>query len=140
MEIASVCSSSKDPQQAVHECHAQLLQRSLGELSWLGVYYSDAYDSRQIVDCIESLMGPIPVHGGTSCMGVMSSEGLSSAQEQGMGMLAISDPKGSYGVGIARLDGRPERASRIALENALTHAQRDGEVPSLVWMNAAPGD
>ncbi len=139
MEIKAVCSTLKDPSAAVEDCCAQLAEANLGTLSWVGIYFSDEYASEAVVHHLAAHLGAVPIHGGTSCMGVMSPDGFFSDQGVGLGLLAISDPAGSYGVGVADLADDPERAVKIATEKALAHAQRDGEVPALVWMNAAPG-
>ncbi len=139
MEIVAVCSTRKDPAAAVQDCCAQLAEAKLDVLSWVGIYFSDEYAGEAIVHHLQAHLGPVPIHGGTSCMGVMSPDGFFSDQGVGLGLLAISDPAGSYGVGVADLADQPARAAKIATEKALAHAQRDGEVPALVWMNAAPG-
>ncbi len=139
MEIKAVCSTLKDPAAAVQDCCDQLAKANLDTLSWVGIYFSDEYDGEAVVHHLEARLGTVPFHGGTSCMGVMSSNGFFSDQGVGLGLLVISDLAGSYGVGVADLAEDPEGAVKIATEKALAHAQRDGEVPALVWMNAAPG-
>ncbi len=139
MKIVAVCSTHKDPAAAVQDCCTQLAEANLDELSWVGIYFSDEYAGEAVVHLLEAHLGAVTIHGGTSCMGVMSPDGFFSDQGVGLGLLAISDPAGSYGVGAADLADDPERAVKIATEKALADAQRDGEVPALVWMNAAPG-
>lgn len=72
-------------------------------------------------------------------MGVMSAQGFFSRENRAIGMLVISDPEGSYGVGAADISSDPRQAASSALELALADADRIGEIPDLVWMNAAPG-
>ena len=139
MKILSACSTKPETRDAVDTCLSQLVDANLNQPSWLCVYHTDDYSSEQVVDQIASQFGPIPIHGGTSCRGVMSSEGFFSDNGRGMGLLAIFDASGNYGVGASRIDGKPRAAASKALERALVNAQRDGEVPSMVWMNAAPG-
>ncbi len=140
MKIISACSTKKATSDAVKSCISQLTAADLDRPSWLCVYHTDNYASDQLAELIVSQYGPIPIHGGTSCRGVMSAEGFSSEAGRGIGVLAISDASGDYGVGAAQIDGQPGVAAAKALEIALAHAKRDGEIPSMVWMNAAPGD
>ncbi len=139
MKIESASATNRDPEAAAAECCAKLTALAEQGISWLGVYYSDTYAGEKIIGRILAELGPVPIHGGTSCMGVMTSAGFASDEGVGMGVLAISDPLGSYGVGSAALGTRPELAAQKALAKALANADRDGEVPALVWMNAAPG-
>ncbi|HSF63995.1 MAG TPA: FIST N-terminal domain-containing protein, partial [Paracoccaceae bacterium] len=84
------------------------------------------------------------LHGGTSCLGVMSDGGAAIAGGTGSGAFAIFDPAGSYGTGAAPLAPDPQApdpqaAARAATLAALTAAGRPGESPALVWLTAAPG-
>lgn len=79
------------------------------------------------------------LHGGTSCLGVMSDAGAAIADGTGSGAFAIYDPDGSYGTGAAALDPDPQAAARTATLQALAAAGRSGESPALVWLTAAPG-
>lgn len=116
------------------------LEMSSDDLTWLFLFYTDGYDSTVVADKLAAEFDSLPIQGGTSCMGVMSGQGFHSEQNSGMGMLAISDPEGSYGVGAADIGDDPRQAASAALESALEDAHRAGEVPDLVWMTAAPGN
>ncbi len=140
MKILSACSTNQATVDAVNSCLSQLEEADLDQPSWLCVYHTTDYSSDQVVKQIVSHFGPIPIHGATSCRGVMAGDGFFSDEGRGLGLLAISDASGSYGVGAAEINGQPSAAASKALEHALANAQRDGEVPSMVWMNAAPGN
>jgi len=79
----------------------------------------------------------VPVHGGTSCRGVMTETGVDL--QGGGAIMGISDPQGRYGVGAAIIGEDPRGAVRRAIHEALEKADSPGEVPALVWMTAAPG-
>ena len=139
MKLASSFSIKTDPGEALQECHQQLLDANLAEISWLGVFHTDNFDSAVVLQNAKALFHSVPIHGGTSCMGVMSPQGYHCNDGYGMGILAISDPEGSYGVGAADIGDDPANAAAMALERALENADRSGEIPALVFMTPAPG-
>jgi hypothetical protein len=53
--------------------------------------------------------------------------------------LAIHDPGGDYGTGLAPKGSDPRAAARRALGDGLAAAGRTGEAPDLVWVTATPG-
>lgn len=138
MKIRTTVSTLSDTNQAVEECVTGLGILS-EELSWLLFFYTEGYNSTVVAEKMAVSFNGTPLHGGTSCQGVMSNRGFHSEQNRGMGLLAISDPQGSYGVGAADIGEDPRGAASAALEDALENAMRVGEIPDLVWMNAAPG-
>jgi len=140
MKIMSACSTHRDAQKAVDACCEELNIGNCQDLKWLLVFHTEGYDSSVILKKLTSRAGKVPIQGGTSCLGVMSAKGFHSREGSGMGILAISDPDGSYGVGASTIGDNPRRAAAAALEAALEDADRDGEIPTLVWMNAAPGN
>ncbi len=103
------------------------------------VHSSVTYDSPTILNTLKCLAPGIPVHGGTSCLGVMTDQGFHCENDKGLALIGISDPEGSYGVGAAELSQGARTAAYSASEKALLNAQRQGETPSMVWVMAAPG-
>lgn len=138
MIIATAHSTQLDTCSAVQECFEQLAP--IKEVSWLLYFYTENYDSELAVSTLSGLVSTENIHGGTSCLGVMTAAGFASDSGRGMGMLALSDPAGSYGVGVAEIGHCPRSASSKAILSALRQAERSGEVPALVWLNAAPGN
>ena len=84
-------------------------------------------------------LGCAALHGGSSCLGVMTQDGLNIDTCAGAGALAIWDPDGSYGTASADLGGDARSAASRAVEEALAAADRAGEVPEMVWLTVAPG-
>src|SRR5690606_16503075 len=82
----------------------------------------------------------VPVHGGTSCLGVMTEAGFHSAEGTGLGLFGVLDPEGAYGVGSAEIEGDPAAAAVVAARAAIERAGRAGEAPSMLWITGAPGD
>lgn len=82
--------------------------------------------------------GTARIFGGTSCNGVVTDMGL-HVTDGGVGMLGISDPNGSFGVGASVIGENPKRAAETAVLSALENANRPGEVPAFVLISSSPG-
>lgn len=78
------------------------------------------------------------LQGGTSCAGVMTERGHRSADGRALGVFAVEDPAGDYGVGAARLTD-PFDAGATAARRAVAAADRRGERPEACWLLSAPG-
>jgi hypothetical protein len=85
-----------------------------------------------------SMLGGGALHGGSSCLGVMGSDGVSIGGA-GLGVFAIWDADGSYGTAAAALGSDAAAAARATLLSALVRAGRPGELPDMVWLSASPG-
>ncbi len=81
----------------------------------------------------------VVIHGGTSCLGVMTGAGACITDGQGLGLAALQDEDGDFGVGLADLGDDPRAAAAAAARKALQDAGRVGEAPDLIWLTAAPG-
>jgi len=90
---------------------------------------------------LQKIIDPaLPLHGSTTCLGVMTDEGAFVQAGRGCGFLAISDPAGAYGSAMVAVDGSDiEAAAERAVLMALDRAQRPGETPELIWLTATPG-
>ena len=139
MKIATAWSVVPDPEAAVTAVYQELVERLGGAPQVVFLHSSVAYDCEALVRRLEELAPHVPVHGGTSCVGVMTEAGFHSDNGRGMGLFGILDPGGSYGVGAARLGDDPHSAAAAAVQRALEQANRPGEVPAAVWITAAPG-
>lgn len=84
-------------------------------------------------------LGCTALHGGSSCLGIMTQDGLNIDSGGGVAGLAIWDADGSYGTGSADLGEDAHAAATRATEAALASADRFGEVPEMVWLTVAPG-
>lgn len=81
----------------------------------------------------------LQITGCTSCLSVMSDEGVHCGPHGGLAMLGISDPKGCYGVGKSAVNSQYTGAGGEALSKALINANCAGEVPPHVWIHSSPG-
>lgn len=117
------------------------LQRKLSEwghpADHVFVFYDGDYDDTALYHSLRAAAPGAALIGGSSGHGVMSDAGV--AGDQSIGLLAISDPDGNYGVASAALGDDPARSAEYTLHAALRAADAEGELPELVWIYQAPG-
>lgn len=139
MKIATAWSTETDPAAATSHAYAEV-ERQLGAPpTLLFVHHSVLHDAAAVAAALRSVAPGVPAIGGTSCLGVMTAEGFHSAEGRGLGLLAIHDPTGSYGVGAAPLGDDPRAAAAAAIQSAAAAAGRAGESPDIVWLYGVPG-
>ena len=139
MKIASSWSIKPDSRAAAEEAYGSLLQKLADKPRLILVHSSCLYDSEELLRRLAELAPDIPMQGGTSCLGVMTEEGIHNKDAFGLGLLGIADGAGDYGAGMAEITADPRGATRTALEQAFLQAGRRGEVPSVVLVASVPG-
>jgi hypothetical protein len=139
METATVWSTSTGTEEAVRAAYAELQGKLGGPPDWLVAYASIKHDSLTLVNALGSVAPGVPLHGGTSCLGVMTEAGFHAADGVGLGLFGLRDPGGRYGVGAAKIGANPRAAGAAAARQAAAAAGRSGEAPSLVWLTSTPG-
>lgn len=139
MKVATGSSTLADADAAVEAAYARVRETLGGPPDLLLVHATSRYDPGRVAARVAALAPGVPVHGGSSCMGVMTEEGFHSHWGNGLGMLGLADPEGAYGVGAAPVGDDPRAAVVDAARQALAAADRPGEVPGLVLLTAAPG-
>lgn len=77
--------------------------------------------------------------GSSSCLGAMNEVGFHVADGAGLSLIAFAEDEGDFGVGLVRQDDVAQQSAIEALEQAIADAERPGELPDLIWMNASPG-
>lgn len=138
MKIA-IASSSVVHEDAVLEAY-ETVETGLGAPpSLLILQCSVRYDIEKVVAKLRERAAGVPLHGCTSCQGVMSHEGTNTQDGGGLALFGILDPDGSFGVGMAEIGDDPHAAAQTAMRAALDLADCPGQVPSMVWLTAAPG-
>nr|WP_320189954.1 FIST N-terminal domain-containing protein [uncultured Desulfobacter sp.] len=138
MNIASV-STTRVQAKSIKEVYLQLIKDLETDPDLLFIYCTIGYDISCVINVILECTPNIPIHGSTSCTGVMTQMGIASDNSEGLAMFAISDPLGSFGVGAAPIDEHPTTAAETAVNQALANADCPGEVPAMVWIASAPG-
>ena len=106
---------------------------------WLVVDVATPGRSSSLEAALSASLAGAAAHVSSSCRGVMSGAGFESVDGAGLGVFAVSDPTGDYGVAARSLSGDPAAAAGAALIAAIDEAGRTGEAPALVWVNPVPG-
>src|SRR5512141_621010 len=127
-QIAARGSRQFDSTRAFDEAFERVAADLDREPSLLVVYANSAHDPEQLMNAARRRAPNTPLHGATSCQGVITQEGFWGDEGRGLGLLGIADPDGSYGVGWAEIGEDPAGAGRRALLGALEQASRPGEV------------
>jgi hypothetical protein len=138
VKVATAWSTSVNAE-AVSTAYTKVAQELGRPPDWLAVHASVEYDTSALVNTLHKVAPAVPVHGGTSCLGVMTEEGFHTADGVGLGLFGLSDPSGSYGVGAEESDLDPRAVGAAAAREALAAAGRPGESPDLIWLTCAPG-
>jgi len=107
MKIATSWSTDSDVA-VVASLYGQLTEKLGGPPDLLIVHCSIAYDVEQLIDLLRGCAPGVPLHGSTSCLGVMTEAGFHSEDGRGLGLLGVSDPGGAYGAGAAELGADPD--------------------------------
>lgn len=137
MRVSSAIASTSGTPSAIDSLIAQIGDDTDPDL--IVVSASADHDLRAIAEALGKAFR-CPVHGATSCRGVMTNAGHTVTAGSGVGLLAITDPMGDYGTACAAFDGDPRGAAQRAMQAALTRADRLGESPDLVWLSTSPGN
>lgn len=140
MRIATSWSTSADGNSAFNDAFADLVAKLGDRPSHVLLYFTEGYRAESLLEEIKRLPAGIKVHGGTSCRAVMTEEGMHCEDGRALALFGIRDPDGAFGVGAAPLGDATRQAAQQALHAALADAGRPGELPALIWMNAAPGN
>lgn len=104
---------------------------------FLYVFYGCGNDSALVQEYLREHFPRTAFLGGTSCAGVMTQEQVWDPSS--IGVLAVDDAKGDYGVAMGRTGNDPAGAAEDALHRALARAGCPGELPELIWVFQAPG-
>jgi hypothetical protein len=139
MRFASAVSTVASANAALRDILDQLEIEAGPRPDFVALHFSPAWPASELQAEAVAAFGDVALHGGSSCLGVMTERGAVIAGGRGMGAFAIWDPGGAYGTGMAVQGDDPRGAARAATEAALVAADRVGEAPELVWLTAAPG-
>ncbi len=139
VRVATAWTTSADPVLGSGEAYAKLCAELQSEPDFLVAQLSTGYDIQAVMSHLSDLAGPCPIHGSTTCRGVMTAEGLHLDEGRALGLFGLADPDGSYGVAGCELGDRAREQSGELVHRALEEAGRPGEVPSLIWITPTPG-
>lgn len=136
--IATGASTHADGAAAVREAWDEVVAR-IGAPTFVVMASTVDYDLEAVRSALADVAGPARFLGGTSCGGVMTERGFWGGDGPALGLFAISDAVGDYGIGYASLGSDPREAARQAIKAALADAGCDGQMPAAVWLVTTPG-
>ncbi len=139
LKLTVAHSSLQDSRAATDECARMLALEPSDAPTWLFVGYSAPHDAGIIGERLHELFPAAHIAGISSCLGVMTTAGIHGGKEFGMGIFALQDPAGDFGVGVVKQGDDPRLDAAAALKAALDDAGCPGQCPSLVWLSTAPG-
>lgn len=132
----------KDVKEAVNEA-LERLKEKVEKPEMMFLFSTVGYDSKSLLDELKKrLPKKTKVYGGTSCLGVITSEGLHMGEEASLALLGVSSDRMSFGVGGSNIDdfSSPVSAAESAIKNAIVNSGEKGnKKPKLVFLTAAPG-
>lgn len=137
MRIKTAQSRAAHPENVMAEISSGLDIAEEGQPAFLAIHFGVGTSAAGLADSARGLAGA--VHGGSSCLGIMTDAGVDIAIGSAVGAFAIWDPAGSYGTSSRDLGTDARAAARQATEAALAAADRAGEIPDLVWLTVTPG-
>ncbi len=138
-KIVAVGSESGITKEAIAECLDAIGRRLDGAPHYVMVQTNADHDIATIRAMIVERFPEVSIHGGTSCLGAMTGEGMVGGQGRGLALFAIHDPDGAYGSACMPPTESPHADAAKALDAALDDAGQPGELPALIWVTAAPG-
>jgi hypothetical protein len=137
--ISTILSDASEPYVAIEQIAAGLDVATRGQPGFMALHFGVGTDAAGLYAAARARFPGVALHGGSSCLGVMSDNGLQLDSGAGAGAFAVWDAAGSFGTASADLRADARAAARRATEAALDAAGRPGEVPDLVWLTVAPG-
>ncbi|WP_135075235.1 FIST N-terminal domain-containing protein [Terasakiella sp. SH-1] len=139
MKIVTAYSVEKDQSKAL-EAIGEEIQKKLGtNPDYMMAFYTENYNAKEIAADLAGQFETAQLQGCSSCQFVMTDEGIHGEDGYAIGVLAMADHDGDFGVGHADMGEDPNQAATDALLAAIENSGRMGETPSLVWLTSSPG-
>lgn len=138
LSVMSARSQERDTQAAVAEIVATLRTGSTVAPRILWVYADAALDPELLRSGLTNVWPGIAMVGGSSCRGGFTDRSGDPVFDR-LVVLALGDAGGAAGAALETGEKGHRTAAATATRRALARSGRGYEVPSLVWMCAAPG-
>lgn len=139
MKIAAAHSSAGIAERVVQEIIGDIMAEDCPAPDFVAVHFGIGCDGGALAGAARGAFGTSALHGGSSCLGVMTQDGFVIDDGAGVGAFAIWDADGSYGTASAELGLDAFDAARQTTKAALVAAGRQDEIPDMVWLTVAPG-
>ena len=105
---------------------------------WIIVFHTDSVAPEFAQQAVKTAFPNAAVHGCSSSTAMFGGDGI--MEDPSIGVLAIADPGGAFGIGIASFAQlAPADAAQRTVEQAIAAAGKSGAVPDFIWLSAVPG-
>jgi len=139
MRVVTAQTSAASALDAIEDIAQEFRQSGVENPRFLAIHFGVGMDAAQLQAAAARRFPAAALHGGSSCLGIMTQQGVGISTGNTVGVFAIEDADGSYGTASAALGDDARQAARAAVVAALEAAGRTGEIPDLVWLSVAPG-
>lgn len=141
MKIISIHPDTSDPYgEDLSAFVSEVKAARMGAPDFMSIHYGVGHDVSALHPFFAEAFPDTALHGGSSCLGVMSNQAMQPLNGNGLGALAIFDPEGSYGSSAQPIEECPAGSAQKAARQALENAGRAGEVPDIVWLSVTAGN
>jgi len=134
-------SAAPDTEQAVREAVDHATRALSGQTPGLCLVSATVdHDATRVHAALRAALPGVPVHGATTCLGVLTSAGVVMGSSGGVGILLFGSPKdAAFAVGSSDFARGAFEAGKDAAKALLEHGP-SGEKPSMVLIAATPGN
>jgi hypothetical protein len=139
MRIMTAQTTEPDAAAAMAALAQGLDLQGQGTPDFIAVYLGVGMNARDLRAALVQHCAGAAIHGGTSCLGIMTQAAMNITAGHGVGALAIWDRDGSYGTASADLGADAAASAHEVAQAAVVAAGRTGEIPDFVWLTVAPG-
>jgi ABC-type multidrug transport system fused ATPase/permease subunit len=109
------------------------------DIACLICYCTEEYSTLAVQRYLVDALPNTPIHGCTTCHGIMTETGFHSGPV--IGVLIIYDSGiNAYGTGIEHFGDSIHHSTFNAIDRALKNANREGEIPDLILLHSTPGN
>src|SRR6187401_809050 len=99
MKVATSFALNQDADGGAAGAYARLVANLGAPPQLLLLHASVRADAVAMLASLKAVAPGVSIHGGTSCIGVMTQDGFHRSDAGAVGMLGVLDPEGAYGVG-----------------------------------------
>jgi hypothetical protein len=138
MQVGVTYSTSSSSIKAIEEIFGQI---DSTKVTALYCYFTEEYDVNIILAELKKSLPEIPIHGCSTCEGILTHDGFIEGPV--IGCLWLTSKSTLISTGLARCDindpGNIEQQVDIAITKALHKSERLGEIPDLLLLHATTG-
>jgi hypothetical protein len=139
MRIMTAQTTEPDAAAAMAALAQGLDLQAQGKPDFIAVHFGVGMNAHDLQAALARGCEGAAIHGGTSCLGIMTQTAMNITAGHGVGALAIWDRDGSYGTASADLGADARAAAHKVALAAVLAAGRMDEIPDFVWLTVAPG-